>query len=197
MGTRNLTCVMVGGKYKIAQYGQWDGYPSGQGLTALKFLRDKMKRDVFLKNLKLAKKITKKQMDALYVECGAKAGSEWVGMDVSDRFKARNPQLSRDMGADILDFIQNATGRFFIQNTIDFAGDSLFCEWCYVVDFDKDTLEVFKGFNKEPLMEDERFASAKTSHDEYKQVKHLITFPFSALPTDEQFLTIDKEEDEE
>jgi len=27
MGTRNLTCVMKDGQYKVAQYGQWDGYP--------------------------------------------------------------------------------------------------------------------------------------------------------------------------
>ena len=28
MGTRNLTCVFKDGEYKVAQYGQWDGYPS-------------------------------------------------------------------------------------------------------------------------------------------------------------------------
>ena len=39
MGTRNLTIVISDDKRKIAQYGQWDGYPSGQGVTALKFLR--------------------------------------------------------------------------------------------------------------------------------------------------------------
>lgn len=39
MGTRGLTAVMLGGEYKIAQYGQWDHYPSGQGVTALEFCR--------------------------------------------------------------------------------------------------------------------------------------------------------------
>ena len=41
MGTRNLTCVFVNGEYKVAQYCQWDGYPSGQGLTILNFLLGK------------------------------------------------------------------------------------------------------------------------------------------------------------
>ena len=39
MGTRHLTAVHVDGEYKIAQYGQWDGYPEGQGMTALTFAR--------------------------------------------------------------------------------------------------------------------------------------------------------------
>jgi len=38
MGTRNLTMVISDGKTKIAQYGQWDGYPSGQGADILAFL---------------------------------------------------------------------------------------------------------------------------------------------------------------
>jgi len=38
MGTRNLTVVIYKGKPCIAQYGQWDGYPQGQGYTILDFL---------------------------------------------------------------------------------------------------------------------------------------------------------------
>ena len=40
MGTRNLTCVVKGGEYKIAQYGQWDGYPTGAGKKILNFLKN-------------------------------------------------------------------------------------------------------------------------------------------------------------
>ena len=39
MGTRNLTMVISNGKTKVAQYGQWDGYPDGQGMTALSTLK--------------------------------------------------------------------------------------------------------------------------------------------------------------
>ena len=42
MGTRNLTMVIdQKGKKKVAQYGQWDGYPSGVGANVLKFLENK------------------------------------------------------------------------------------------------------------------------------------------------------------
>ena len=47
MGTRNLTAVFIDGEYKVAQYGQWDGYPGGQGMTALHFLRDEMEEERF------------------------------------------------------------------------------------------------------------------------------------------------------
>ena len=40
MGTRNLTVVVKDGTHKIAQYGQWDGYPSGVGADILTFLAD-------------------------------------------------------------------------------------------------------------------------------------------------------------
>lgn len=38
MGTRHLILVFYKGAYRIAQYGQWDGYPSSErlnGTTAL------------------------------------------------------------------------------------------------------------------------------------------------------------------
>lgn len=41
MGTRNLSLCKKDGKIIIAQYGQWDGYPSGQGATILKFCQNK------------------------------------------------------------------------------------------------------------------------------------------------------------
>ena len=40
MGTRNLTMVInQEGEKKVAQYGQWDGYPSVVGLGVLNFLK--------------------------------------------------------------------------------------------------------------------------------------------------------------
>lgn len=32
MGTRHLIKVKYKGEIKVSQYGQWDGYPDGQGL---------------------------------------------------------------------------------------------------------------------------------------------------------------------
>lgn len=38
MGTRNLTMIYSNGEYKVAQYGQWDGYPEGLGVKLLNYL---------------------------------------------------------------------------------------------------------------------------------------------------------------
>lgn len=38
MGTRSLICVFYKGRFVIAQYTEYDGYPKGQGIDILKFL---------------------------------------------------------------------------------------------------------------------------------------------------------------
>jgi len=42
MGTRHLIVVVNKEEYKVAQYGQWDGYPSGQGVTIADFIDKSM-----------------------------------------------------------------------------------------------------------------------------------------------------------
>jgi len=38
MGTRHLICVVLDNEYRVAQYGQWDGYLTGQGKEIVNFL---------------------------------------------------------------------------------------------------------------------------------------------------------------
>ena len=64
------------------------------------------------------------------------------------------------MGAKIIAFVRNQSQPYPVLNDLDFAQDSLFCEWAYVIDFDTNTFEVFKGFNRTPLTEGERFYKA-------------------------------------
>lgn len=65
MGTRNLTAVYLDGQYKVAQYGQWDGYPEGQGITVLTFLRDKMDLELFKEALRNSSYIPSEELTAL------------------------------------------------------------------------------------------------------------------------------------
>ena len=130
---------MLDGKYVVAKYCQWDVYPKGQGKIALEFLRDKFNREKFVKNLKKVRPITDKKLNKYWVECGNDSKSNFVSSEVGTKFLAKYPNLHRDMGADILAFIQNHTERknIELQDDLSFASNSLFCEWCWVVDLDQ------------------------------------------------------------
>ena len=132
-------------------------------------------------------------------ECGADPDSRWVNMQVADKHNELYPHNSRDTSAEILGMVQSSTKPLRLQNGIDFAGDSLFCEFAYVADLDKNTLEVFKGFNElEPVG---RFAELEpsTGHDGtvYYPVSPLAEFDLSDLPTREAFLEACRTEEDD
>lgn len=159
MGTRNLIVIKHENEYKVVKYCQWDGYPEGQGAIALGFIR-KMDKNLFVQSLKNIK---------------------YISSDESHNYsKHTYPQLYRDDGADILSRIYNAQSEFIFNNSdLKFAADSLFCEWLYLLDLDKDTFNVFKGFQKSPLLPTEEFywlSISKPEDDEYFPVKLLKSF---------------------
>jgi len=209
MGTRNLTLVVSNNQTKVAQYGQWDGYPSGQGATALGLLTKIVKDGElgkFKEKVDNLKWLTDEEIEAV------NNGGDW---------DEKYPYLSRDWGAQILEAVHYGTLTkepgfmqpkkkvitFDILGLIDnsnFAADSLFCEWAYVIDLDKNTFEVYEGFNKETLAEGERFASLPVDKEDgkYKPVKFVTSFDLNALPELQQFLEIcepkiDDEENED
>ncbi len=195
MGTRNMTMVFHGGDYKVAQYCQWDGYPGVQGATILTFLRDKMDRDRFLANLAKCRAITPEELKALWVEAGMDPENDlaFVSMDVAGRFKEKSPHLNRDMGGEILEYIQKSPNGLALHLDLNFPGDSLFCEWAYVVDFDKNTFEVYRGFNNDPLLEGDRFfhlpsRESTANQTTYHPVRLAHSWPLAGLPTDADFI---------
>jgi hypothetical protein len=206
MDTRHLTAVVHEGQYKIAQYGQWDGYPEGQGDAARKFLREKFLRPMFLARLQETHWLTTEEITAGYVAAGHD-GKSGVRQEVADRFNKAFPYLTRDHGAEILRLVQESTGPVLLKDSHDFAVDSLFCEWAYIVDLDKNTFEVYRGFNNDPLPGGERFSGLEPREKSsdgtpYYPVKHVITFPLDAIPNKAEFLkaikqALPKDEDEE
>lgn len=136
MGTRNLTIVHSNGEYKVAQYGQWDGYPEGLGVQLLKYLKG-----ININELRNAVN------DCTYL---SKEDFDEINKNIDEvrkdnpRFSWQKfyPELSRDTGGDILELImfKNKTK---LKNSLNFAADSLFCEWAYVIDLDKNTYEVW------------------------------------------------------
>ncbi len=194
MGTRNLTMVYVDGDYRIAQYGQWDGYPSGQGITALEFIRDEFKPSFIFEQLPKIRQVKQKEIDDFNKKVGSENG--WLDQAQAEIYHREFPYLTRDNGAKVLSMIQNSIDEeIILDNDLKFAADSLFCEWAYVIDFDRQTFEVYEGFNKKKLNDDERFSflnkkckKGKPGDTKFYPIKHVVTFSLKELPTNEEFL---------
>ena len=203
MGTRNLTIVKVDGKTKVAQYGQWDGYPTGQGFTIADFIQNELDLRKFKAAVRKLKWITSKDLENRWAECGAD-DSGFVTMDVSEVFRHTYPFLSRDVGAGVLSIIQ--TGKYTdekydyktgkttktiieglnvdrLKNDRAFIKDSLFCEWAYEIDLDKKTVKVYEGFQKLP-------------NDKYGACKVVRTYKFKEF-TREAMEKLEKELNDE
>jgi hypothetical protein len=195
MGTRNLTVLVSEGEIKIAQYGQWDGYPDYMGINILKFLREIdveiMKKQA--KNVFFIDEDKQSEIDLYLKEIGSTNG--YLNKEQSDLYYEKYKFLDRSIGSDILEMVYNEEFNkpMLLNNSITFSGDSLFCEWAYVIDLDKNLFEVYEGFNKNELNENNRFFKYTIENEEYHPIKLKKEFPLNVLPSDEEFLTYFKE----
>jgi hypothetical protein len=173
------------GVTKLAQYGQWDGYPSGQGVEVLSFIRSKQRLAKLSKALDRAVFLTQAQLDSEYKKVGVTG--DFMSENQAVKFNKRFPLLSRDNSARVLSMMIDMDKPELVNEEM-FAGDSLFCEWAYVIDFDKRVFEVYKGFNlTEPLEPNDRFYKTPRTHEDYHQVRKIAEFSFDSLPTKSEF----------
>ena len=174
--------VVMDGETKVAQYGQWDGYPSGQGVTIQQFLKKysiKKFKEV-LQRVKFIDEAKQKEIDDWLKTIGVTDG--WMNMEQAEKYHAMYPLLTRDNGAAVLFLMMESVyDTIWLHDSSDFASDSLFCEWAYVLDLDKRVLEIHKGFNKTPVSENSRFANQEISDNGYCQVAPFMTFTFAEM----------------
>jgi hypothetical protein len=159
MGTRNLTVVKnKAGETKIAQYGQWDGYPSYSGIQALEFLRDKDNQIILQDRLTLVQFVGDEEVDTLYKQYES---TDWENKD----FLTEYPGLHRDTGVKILEAVANATETVKTIDNSGFRNDELFCEGVYEVDFSTNKfISTYGGevveFDLDTLPTDEEYLTA-------------------------------------
>jgi hypothetical protein len=123
-----------------------------------------------------------------------------VSMAVSDKFEEKWPELSRNTGAKILDLILEGPKGVRLDES--FAGESLFCEWVYVLHLDNDQSEVYSGSNTKPVPKSNRFKCFEKKEDvgglaskdrAYYAVKLIKKIPFE-LVTKREIRALEKEE---
>lgn len=151
MGTRGLLAFAHDGEIKGA-YNHFDSYPSGLGHAVAQFVAKLPQNEIDEAGVQYAdlkskfkdlvavsedEKPTEDQKLALL-----KYFSPQVSTGSSDEWYA----LLRDTQGDPQAFLDAG---FYIDG-IGFAKDSLFCEWAYVIDLDREVVEVYKGFQNAP-----------------------------------------------
>lgn len=136
MGTRHFQKVInKEGEVKIAQYGQWDGYPSGQGVEILRYLKsgNLAKYQEELDKIPLINDEQRKMVD--------QAGGGWA---------EKYPYLSRDCGSDIHQMIEDGEVKFVVHTEEDEAKQ--WCEGFYTIDFKENVfISVFDKEVRYPL----------------------------------------------
>lgn len=182
MSTRSLTCVVKDGKYKVAQYGHWDGYPSGLGCDLLNFLKnydiEKFKEKV--NNCVLR---TSEEFEEII-----KKFSLFPSDEAYSEFLKQYPYLDDELSPyGILVAIYNSTNDVDLMNSLDFAKNGLFCEWAYVIDLDNNKFEVYTGFHQGDVPEDNRFGN-EFNDDGYQPVALEKAYDLDNLPSNEEFI---------
>lgn len=191
MGTRNLTMVIKDHETKVAQYGQWDGYPEGQGLTILSFLQEPSnieKLREILPKIRFENQKDSQVKDEFLKSI--RSTNEWVNMEQAEQFYKQYPLHNRNLGGEILSRLleHSEQPEIVLVNEEGFASESMFCEWAYVVDLDKNTFEVYKGWNQSGITPKDRFFSINDKESPYRPVKILKSFSLDRLPDEEKFL---------
>ena len=196
MGTRNLTIVVHNQEVKIAQYGQYDGFPNYLGVKLLKFFSNpentKNLKEI-LPKVRLWNEQDQKLQDEFLESIGCKNGilndkqKEEFKKKYPFRYRERYGKLTEGQILEVLLEFHHLD-ELVTTDAYDFASDSLFCEWAYVIDYDKNAFEVYKGLNTSGISEEDRFFHLYDGENDYYPVKILASFPLDNLPDENEFL---------
>lgn len=178
MGTRYLTAAFINGECKVAQYGQYGGYPGEAGVHILRTLSDDKANSL------------KKTVSA----CRFATVEEAEEFDASrDMEEMLFPQMRSTVGSQILPMILH-DGVNVLENKLDLVKENWY-SWAYVVDFDSGKFEVYKGNNKVRLSKEKRFYLDGFVDDSgVYPPRKVAEFPLEKLPGEDEFIAhIDKQ----
>jgi len=200
MGTRSLTLVVQNHEVKVARYEQSDGYPEALGVTLLHFLKEPTCVEILqetLPKVRLWNQEDQKQQDEFLYSIGCENGilnlkqKEEFQKQYPFRYRERFGKLKEGQLLELLLEFRNEE-EIVTGNDYEFAKDSLFCEWAYVIDFDKNSFEVYKGLNTLGISEEDRFFSLYDGNSDYYPVKIKQRFPLGNLPNEDEFVLLCK-----
>lgn len=133
MGTRHhQTVIDKEGNLKLSQYGQWDGYPSGQGVDILKYLKSG-NLTKYQEEISRLREVTEEELKGIDKQHGKKWDQIY-------------PYLSRNCGAKIHQMIENGEVKFVA--LMDKKEADQWCRGFYTIDFQKNTFSSYFDGNE-------------------------------------------------
>jgi hypothetical protein len=189
MGTRGAFGFRMDGQDKV-MYNHFDSYPEGLGVDVLDFLNT---HDV--NDMRTVFPLIKLVRDGDTPTPEEKlACQQWTDLNVSSQSDDDWYCLLRDAQGDLSAFVDKGL-RFMIDSQT-FLGDSLFCEWAYIINLDENVLEIYEGFNtvKDAPGRYSMIAEEKGSGETFYGVKLIDAIPFyiAATMSKEQFCAVIK-----
>lgn len=138
MGTRHLIQVDYTWETKIAQYWQWDWYIEWQWYNILNFLRKKENIEKLKEALKKVRFL--KEDDEIIKKYNENLEKNKLTPEQKDWF---NIFISRDIWSNILfNIIESEENEIILRDDRDFKEDTTFCEYYYIINLDKMTLDI-------------------------------------------------------
>lgn len=140
MGTRGFMGIVVDGELK-GSYNHFDSYPTCLGENVVRDIRAMTLEEMRGKarGLKVVQESGAPTSEEIATLCG------YANEGVSSGDPEEWYVLLHDLQGELAKTLEAG----YILDGTRFPADSLFCEWGYVVDLDAETLEVYRGFQKE------------------------------------------------
>jgi hypothetical protein len=186
MSTQGIIGFVVDGDEKIGEIAS-DAYPSGVGLDTLRWLRPQDPSTL----RKAARKVRVVEFHARPTAADiAKLDSrvlailrDWkIDPSTTEWGEVLRPLAGSPMWALVAQVIADAS---------EFALDSLYTEWGYVIDLDRDVLEAYQGVQRVPHRHG-RFARRPVPAvaKGYWPLALVAEWPLTQLPTDDEFCQV-------
>lgn len=188
MSTRGFIGFAVDGEVKVA-YNHYDSYPDSFGLTVLNWLREGLAADgggVALAESARSLRVAAPDSSPSPEDVERFRHLSWTAAEHGGPADLRKGQQWYDLLHETMGRPGLMLEAGVIEDGSGFPANSLFAEWGYVADFDKQQLEVYEGFQRSPHS-DGRFASDTPDDRGYYPVRMVKSWPFGELPSDRDF----------
>lgn len=191
MASRFLLFVIYNHQAKIAHYSDSGSLPRVAGVKIINFLNNE-DLSLFQERLSKTRLLKDNYNDRKFLDDYREKAPTWENEpDKRSRKQKRwfATYISRSLGIQLLyNILSSQDEEILLSDESKNAFDSLKCEYAYVIDFDRNTLEIYKGNNKNLTPISDRFYSSNPTNLGYFPVKLLRVYSLNALPSEQQLV---------